>query len=175
MVLPETRGTVQGRPVHKTLVGGWLIGLPLVSLVSFVGFVVIATIEAGPFFQNPRAVVLLLIAVASLLVASIVAISAAMKRRTRSRLPSPTEAAQTGITPVICAMGVEHPDVFSARMCDIGSLDDACSTRLERIADDHPDRVTRQEAAERLKTHRGWDEASPVPSLWSTGRSDPAP
>jgi hypothetical protein len=164
MALPNTQRISRHHPLRGTGPGKWVSALTLVFMASLIGFLVLVVTETGPLLQSPWAVALLLIAVGSLLVASIVAISAAMKRRTRSRLPSPAEAAET-VTPVICAMGAEHPDVFSARMCDIGSLDDACVHRLDRIADDHPDRVTRQEAAERLTTHRGWNETSPAPSL----------
>lgn len=159
MSMPDTRGIHRRRPLQGTGSRGWLIALTVVSMLSSVGFAVLMMIETGAILQNPQAVVLLLIAVASLLVASIVAVSSAMKRRTRSRLPSPRETAETGASPVMCAMGAEHPDVYSGRMCDIGSLDDACPARLERIAGDHPDGATREEAAQRLKTHRGWDEA----------------
>jgi hypothetical protein len=168
MPLPNFQEVRRRHPLRGTGPGRWVSALTLVFMTSLVGFLVLVITETGTLLQSPWAVALLLIAVASLLVASIVAISAAMKRRTRSRLPSPAEEAGTVVTPVICAMGAEHPDVFSARMCDIGSLDDACLHRLNRIADDHPDRMTRQEAAERLKTHRGWNETSPAASLSAT-------
>ena len=162
MALPDTQEISLRHPLRGAGPGGWVTALALVFMASFVGLVVLVITGAGTLPQSPWAVTLLLIAVASLLVASIVATSAAMKRRTRSRLPSPTEAAETDATPVICAMGAEHGSVLSARMCDIGSLDDACDNRLNRMADDHPEPATRQAAAERLKTHRGWNETSPA-------------
>jgi hypothetical protein len=171
MALTVDQETTRRRLVHRIESGGWVVALVLVSVASLVGFLVVVTTETGPFFQHPQAVVLMLIAVAGLLGASIVGVAATMKRRTRSRLPSLAEATAMSAEPATCAMGAEHLDVFSARMCDIGSIDDACVIRLEKIATDHPDRATRQQTAERLKSHRAWnEESSAVPSASSTGR-----
>ncbi len=174
MPLPDSHKIGRRGFVQLTTSGWWVIALVWVFVASFVGLLVVVITGAGTWqetlFQHPQAMVLLLIAVASLLVASIVEVAAAMKRRTRSRLTSPAMAVSPGPEPATCAMGAEHLDVFSARMCDIGSMDDACVARLEKIAHDHPDRATRQQAAERLKTHRAWSEELPaVPSPTNAG------